>query len=64
MAEESKPNKRLFVIIAVVGILLELIVIFLMASERITVTTAMPLLIIGMFVAFAPIFMSSIKSKR
>ena len=64
MAEESKPNKRLFVIIAVVGILLELIVIILMATERITVATAMPLLIVGMFVTFAPIFMSNIKSKR
>ena len=64
MAEGSKPNKRLFVIIAVVGILLELIVIFLMASERITVAVAMPLLIVGMFVTFAPIFMGNMKSKR
>jgi len=64
MAEESKPNKRLFVMIAVLGILLELIVIILLASERITVAVAMPLLIVGMFVTFAPIFMGSMKSKR
>ncbi len=64
MTEESKSNKKLFIIIAVVGILLELVVIILLASERITVAVAMPLLIIGMFVAFAPIVMGSIKSKR
>lgn len=64
MAEEYKPDKRLFIIIAVAGILLELIVIFLMASERITVAVAMPLLIVGMLVAFAPIIMSNMKSKR
>lgn len=64
MADESKPIKRLVIIMAVVGILLELIVIFLMASERVTVAVAMPLLIVGMFAAFAPMVMSNMKSKR
>jgi hypothetical protein len=64
MAEESKPNKRLFIIIAVVGILLDLTVIVLLASERITIAVAMPLLIVGMLVTFAPIVMSNVKSKR
>ena len=64
MAEQSGRSKRLFIIISVLGILLELIVIFLLASERISVAVAMPLLVVGILVAFAPIVMSNMKSKR
>ncbi len=64
MAEAPVPGKRLFIIMAVVGILLELIVISLLASERVSVAVAMPLLVVGILVAFAPIVMSSMKSKR
>jgi uncharacterized membrane protein len=64
MAEESKPNKTLFIMIAIVGVLLLLIVIFLMASEKISVAAVLPFLIVSIIVSVARLILSNMKSKR
>jgi hypothetical protein len=40
----------------VIGILIQMTGIFLMATERLPVPSAVPFIVIGMFMAFAPIF--------
>ena len=55
MAEKQRVSKAL-IGIAVVGILVQLVGIILLATERVPVARAVPLIIIGMFLAFVPIF--------
>ncbi|HYO75801.1 MAG TPA: hypothetical protein VE010_05005 [Thermoanaerobaculia bacterium] len=64
MADESKRTKTFSVALALAGIAIELIAIVLMASDRISVPTAMPLIIAGMFLAFAPIFLAARRARR
>jgi hypothetical protein len=61
---DRAPSKRLVIGIAVVGILLELTAILLLASKRITMPVATPLIITGMFMAFVPIFVVARRSRR
>lgn len=61
---DVKRNNRIPIIIAVIGIVLEGIAIWLMASKRIPVSTATPLILAGMFMAFVPIFVAARRAKR
>ncbi|HEX8254928.1 MAG TPA: hypothetical protein VF846_17415 [Thermoanaerobaculia bacterium] len=64
MADESKRTKTFSVVLALAGIAIEIVAIALMSSERISVQTAMPLIIAGMFLAFAPIFLAARRARR
>lgn len=61
---DVKRNNRIPIIIAVIGIALELVAIWLMASKRIPMSTASPLILAGMFMAFVPIFVAARRAKR
>ena len=61
---DVKRNNRIPIIIAVIGIALEAVAIWLMASKRITMSTASPLILAGMFMAFVPIFVAARRAKR
>jgi hypothetical protein len=63
MAEPERPKKAL-IGVAILGLLLQLTGIILMATERVPVARAVPLLVIGMFLAFAPIFGQLIHKKK
>ncbi|MBA2526231.1 MAG: hypothetical protein H0V18_10710 [Pyrinomonadaceae bacterium] len=64
MADQSKPRRRAFTILATVGILIELIAIFLLASGRVAVPVGMLLVIIGLFMAFFPVVIAGRKSQK
>lgn len=53
---ETNRARRLSIIAALIGIVVELSAIALLASGRISYPTALPLIIVGMFLAFIPIF--------
>jgi uncharacterized membrane protein len=53
---EQQRAKRALIAVAVIGILIQMTGIFLMATERLPVPSAVPFIVIGMFMAFAPIF--------
>lgn len=57
-------NKQLSVVIAVIGIALEITAIVLLAQKRITTGFAMPMIIAGMFLAFVPVFVVARRAKR
>jgi hypothetical protein len=63
MADEEK-TKRFTVALAVAGIAVEVTAIMLLASERIGTTVAVPLIIAGMFLAFAPMFLVARRARR
>ena len=53
---ESNRARKLTIIVALIGIVLELVAIALLAGQRITYPTALPMIVVGMFLAFVPIF--------
>ena len=57
-------NKGRLILLAVIGLLIELVTIILLASNRIQVVWAMPLVIVGMMLAFVPIFVVTRRAKR
>jgi hypothetical protein len=63
MADEEK-TKRFTVALAVAGIAVEVTAIMLLASDRIGTTVAVPLIIAGMFLAFAPMFLVARRARR
>lgn len=63
MNERPKANK-LLIAIAVVGILIELTAIALLGARRIAMPVAAPLIIVGMFMAFVPVFTITRRAKR
>ena len=64
MAEPRKSNNALVIGIAVVGIVIEGTAIALLASKRVPVSTATPLIIAGMFMAFVPLFVLARRARR
>ena len=62
MAELSR-KRRLQIALAVAGLAIEGIAIWLLASKQITLTVATPLILAGMFMAFVPMFAVA-RSKR
>lgn len=57
-------SKRFSIAVAIAGIAIELVVIMLLASKRIPVTIAVPLIIAGMFLAFVPVFVIARRARR
>lgn len=53
---ESNRARRLTIIVAVIGIVLELVAIALLAAKRIPYPMALPMIVVGMFLAFVPVF--------
>ena len=64
MNDGSRKNNRFLIAIAIFGILIELAAVALLASKRITVPFAMPMIIVGMFMAFVPLFAASRRARR
>lgn len=55
MTQQSKHSKVLLYTVAVIGILMQVSAIVLMLGWDVSVALAVPLLIIGMFMAFTPL---------
>lgn len=60
---ELSRKRRLQIGLAVAGLVIEAIAIWLLASKQITLTVATPLILVGMFMAFVPMFAVA-RSKR
>lgn len=56
-------KRRLQIALAVTGLAIEAIAIWLLASKQITPAFATPLILAGMFLAFVPMFAAA-RSKR
>ncbi|MFN2442602.1 MAG: hypothetical protein ABR517_07955 [Thermoanaerobaculia bacterium] len=63
MSEPADKPRTMGIWIALAGIAIEMVAIWLLRSGRIAVPVAMPILIVGMFMAFVPAFML-LRSKR
>ena len=63
MSDERK-TKRFTVALAFAGIAVEIVAILLLAAQRISTTVAVPLIVAGMFLAFAPIFLVARRARR
>lgn len=63
MSKPADKRRSMGIWIALAGIAIELVAIWLLRSGRIAVPVAMPILIVGMFMAFVPAFML-LRSKR
>lgn len=63
MAEEQK-TKRFAIALALAGIAIEVVALVLLASERIGTAVAVPLIVAGMFLAFAPVFLVARRARR
>lgn len=59
MEKPTKRGRAFSIAVAVVGITIELVAIFLLASDRVAGEIATPLIIFGMLLAFVPIFIAS-----
>jgi hypothetical protein len=57
-------SNRTPIVIAVIGLVIEVVVIALLSSKRIAAPTATPLLITGMLMAFVPLFVVARRSRR
>ena len=57
-------SRRLYVALAVAGIAVEAIALWLLAGKHITNPVAVPLIISGMFLAFVPIFVVARSARR
>lgn len=63
MSETGNKGRNTTLLIAVAGIAIEMVAIWLLRSGRIATPVAMPILIVGMFMAFVPAF-ALIRSRR
>jgi hypothetical protein len=57
-------SKVFAIAVSLVGIGIELIAIFLLARKSITTAVAMPMIVVGMFLAFVPVFVVARRFKR
>lgn len=63
MHDVKKRSNKIPIAIAIFGITLELVAIWLLASKRIPMATASPLILAGMFLAFVPIFVAARRAR-
>jgi hypothetical protein len=63
MADEKK-TKRFTIALALAGIAIEVAALLLLSSERIGTSVAVPLIVAGMFLAFAPVFLVARRARR
>lgn len=61
---QPRRNNAIPIAIALVGIVIEIIGITLIASKRLSTAAATPLVIVGMFLAFVPLFVLARRPKR
>ena len=64
MHDVKKRSNRIPLAIAIFGIAVEVVAIWLLASKRIPVSAASPLIMAGMFLAFVPIFVAARRARR
>ena len=57
-------DNRLPIAIALVGIVIELVTVYLLASKRLDFTYGQPLIIVGMLMAFVPLFVVARRARR
>lgn len=57
-------NKKFAITVAIIGIALELVAIYLLAQKRIPTGVAIPMIVTGMFLAFVPIFVVARRARR
>jgi uncharacterized membrane-anchored protein len=64
MNEDRKKANRMLYVVALLGIMLEAVAIYLLSAKRIETSVAIPLVIAGMFIAFVPIFAVARRARR
>ena len=57
-------SNRTPIVIAAIGLIIEIVVIYLLSSKQISETVATPLMITGMLMAFVPLFVVARRSRR
>lgn len=57
-------NKTFAIAVAIFGITLEIVAIYLLAQKRITTGVAIPMIVAGMFLGFVPIFVVARRARR
>lgn len=57
-------GNRTPLVIAAIGITIEVVTIFLLSSKQIATSVATPLMITGMLMAFVPLFVVARRSRR
>ena len=57
-------GNRIPIAIAVAGLIVEVVTIYLLSQKQITESVATPLLITGMLMAFVPLFLVARRSRR
>ena len=60
----TQTSNRTPITIAVIGLIIEAVTIFLMARKSVSATVATPLIITGMLMAFVPLFVVARRSRR
>ena len=60
----TTSSNRTPLVIAALGITIEVVTIFLLSSKRIPTSVGMPLMITGMLMAFVPLFVVARRSRR
>ena len=63
-ATEPRRSKAVPIAIALAGIVIEIIGIYLITSKRLSTGAATPLVILGMLMAFVPLFVLARRSRR
>ncbi|HVE72295.1 MAG TPA: hypothetical protein VNI54_13080 [Thermoanaerobaculia bacterium] len=57
-------SNRTPIVIAVIGLAIEAVVLVLLSTKRIHMTVATPLIIMGMLMAFVPLFVVARRSRK
>jgi hypothetical protein len=57
-------SNRTPIVIAAIGLIIEIVVIYLMWTKQISEIVAAPLMITGMLMAFVPLFVVARRSRR
>ncbi len=57
-------NRKLAIAVALIGIAVEIVAIYLLGQKRITTGVAVPIIIAGMFLGFVPIFVVARRARR
>ena len=57
-------DNRIPIAIGIAGILIEAVTVYLLASKRMPPAYAQPLIIVGMFMAFVPVFVAARRARR
>lgn len=64
MPNDWNRTRKFAIVIGVVGIVIEVIAVFLMAQKRVPSSVGTPLVVVGMFLAFVPVFVMARRHKK